>query len=610
MKHSNKILSGLFIINLLFILVGNICGKNSEFIRENRNVPIPDTLIRNSPIKTKEFNLELIPPSTGVQFYKDGIVFLSSSKFDEKMIENQISFGKLDARYAVLKDTLLENKQVFSSDKPFPYPCESVTFSRDYNIMYFTRFSDKAGVEQIFEAKYSPTKGNEGNWTLSENPLSLCSDKSIYTHPTLSADGNLMIFASNKQGTIGGMDLFVSQKKNGVWGEPKNLGDAVNSTANEIYPFLDQENNLYFSSDGVNGYGGYDIYVCKFKSNTWEKPINLSAPINTKADDIAFTLSRKDGKSGFYSVRQNSGRRSHQLYMISLNASRNDTLLSLSQYFTRPDVSQMVILVLEPAVQATDKVTQTASVTRGEKDIITYRVQFMTSFNPKTRSQITVAGTDYKVFEYLFSGAYRLCVGEFSSLSPAIELQNLLRKNDYMQANVVAFKNNIVSLDPALLKEQPGLNKVTVLEEKKVTDAAPVISANQKAVADLNKDKPEAAIKKTETAKVTTQPEVKKTEEVKTPIPEPSVKKDVVVFRVQIITNNSPKGSYKITLGNKTFNTFEYQYAGAYRTCVGEFSTLSLATEFQKSCRQSGYPQAFVVAFRNNVRSTDPSLFK
>ena len=87
-------------------------------------------------------------------------------------------------------------------------------------------------------------------------------------------------------------------------------------------------------------------------------------------------------------------------------------------------------------------------------------------------------------------------------------------------------------------------------------------------------------------------------------------KEDEVIYRVQILANIKPVGSYALTIGENTYQTFEYLYMGGYRTTVGEFSTLSEATKFQNQLRQSGYNNAFVVAFKNGVRSTDPSLFK
>ncbi len=86
--------------------------------------------------------------------------------------------------------------------------------------------------------------------------------------------------------------------------------------------------------------------------------------------------------------------------------------------------------------------------------------------------------------------------------------------------------------------------------------------------------------------------------------------KDVVVYRVQILTTGKSKPGYTIPIANKNYSTYEYFYKDAYRIAIGEFSTLAEAKKFQNECRQNGFPQAFVVAFKNNIRSTDPELFK
>lgn len=84
---------------------------------------------------------------------------------------------------------------------------------------------------------------------------------------------------------------------------------------------------------------------------------------------------------------------------------------------------------------------------------------------------------------------------------------------------------------------------------------------------------------------------------------------DNVVYRVQFTTVSKPKGSYDVTFAGKKYKTFEYRYSGAYRECAGEFQSLSQASVFQKIVMKNGYPDAFVVAFKNNIRSTDPGLF-
>jgi hypothetical protein len=598
----------------IFLLVSFTFKNDLAGISGNSNNSISaDTSLAKTRIKVTAFDLKIIPPSSGIQYYRDGIVFLSSSKFEEKMVSNQISFWKTEARYALLKDSIIENKQVFSPSLSFPYPCEAVTFNRDYNTMFYTRFSKSYGTVKIYKATYSQSEGKPGFWSFDESPLNFCEDKYTYTHPALSADGKLMIFASDRPGSIGGMDLFASQEKGGSWSEPVNLGDAVNSTSNELFPFLDSENNLFFSSDGVQGYGGYDIYVCKFKSNTWDKPINLSLPVNTRYDDVAFKIDRKDGKSAFYTVKQNTGEKTAQLYRVQFESNNPDSLLTLSQLLTKPDISRMVILVLEPAVQATDKKAETAesktSGSTGGKEMVTYRVQFMTSFNPRTRSRISVKGTDYDVYEFLYSGAYRLCISEFTTLAPAFELQNYMRKNGYPQANVVAFKNNVLSLDPELLKVQTNTSGLPSDDKNSIPGPPDTVKPPEKVLSGLAKEQKESETRKIDTTKIAA-PLNNEKSTVKTVTSGNVQKTDLVVYRIQFLANDKPKGTIKVTVNGKIFESFEYYYAGAYRYTLGEFSTLSAATDFQKSVRQAGYPQAFVVAFKNGTRSTDPLLFK
>ena len=86
--------------------------------------------------------------------------------------------------------------------------------------------------------------------------------------------------------------------------------------------------------------------------------------------------------------------------------------------------------------------------------------------------------------------------------------------------------------------------------------------------------------------------------------------KDGIVYRVQFASSTTSKGSYNITVGGKNYKTREYLYSGAYRSAAGEFKTLAEAMAFQNLMRKSGFAQAFVVAFRNNTRVTDPALFR
>jgi tetratricopeptide (TPR) repeat protein len=128
------------------------------------------------------------------------------------------------------------------------------------------------------------------------------------SHAFLSEDGNQLIFASDRPGGFGGLDLYVSHKTNGDWGPAVNLGREINTQFNEDRPFLiNNGKTLFFSSQGHENIGGYDLFRSDLQSNgLWSKPKNLGYPINTPDDDIFF-MPVGDGKSGYYSKYKETG---------------------------------------------------------------------------------------------------------------------------------------------------------------------------------------------------------------------------------------------------------------------------------------------------------------
>lgn len=128
------------------------------------------------------------------------------------------------------------------------------------------------------------------------------------SHGFISEDGNQLIFASDRPGGFGGLDLYVSRKVKGDWGPATNLGPEINTQFNEDRPFLiNNGKTLFFSSQGHENMGGYDLFRSDLQSNNlWSKPKNLGYPINTP-DDNFFFMPIGDGKSGYYSVFKESG---------------------------------------------------------------------------------------------------------------------------------------------------------------------------------------------------------------------------------------------------------------------------------------------------------------
>lgn len=127
---------------------------------------------------------------------------------------------------------------------------------------------------------------------------------------SMSADGNMIYFSSNRKGSIGGTDIYsVKRLPNQEWAEPINLGVNINTGHDEESPFIHPDGKtLYFSSDGHHTMGGYDIFFSEWddSNNEWSHPKNIGYPINTAHDDIHFSLSADGTKIYFSSVRKDS----------------------------------------------------------------------------------------------------------------------------------------------------------------------------------------------------------------------------------------------------------------------------------------------------------------
>lgn len=137
--------------------------------------------------------------------------------------------------------------------------------------------------------------------------------------PSLSPDKNALYFSSNRTGGYGGKDLYVSYRVNGKWMPAENMGPDVNTAGDELAPFIHADNQtLYYTSDGLPGYGGTDIYVMhKMADKNWKKPENLGYPINTKENEGSLFVAA-DGKTAYYASDRADTKGFLDLYKFTL----------------------------------------------------------------------------------------------------------------------------------------------------------------------------------------------------------------------------------------------------------------------------------------------------
>ena len=185
-------------------------------------------------------------------------------------------------------------------------------FTKDGLTIYFTRNNYLEGKrgrnsEGITLIKIYKAKLINNVWSNIEE-LPFNSDNYSTAHPALSADEKTLYFASDMPGTLGQSDLFkVSINEDGTYTTPQNLGPKINTEGRETFPFINDENEIYFASDGHPGLGGLDVFMSKIDSKgSFTEVINLGADINSPKDDFAYIIDTKS-RVGFFTSNKDGG---------------------------------------------------------------------------------------------------------------------------------------------------------------------------------------------------------------------------------------------------------------------------------------------------------------
>ena len=305
-------------------------GKNKEaekwLEKFNELMNNSQTIDSTSTVqKTLKFEIEEIPTEPeysnfGVGFLENSVVFASTRSDGTLYKWNNKPF--LDLYTAELDETgSFENIELFSKNINTKMHESNAIFTKDGKTMYFTRnnyLNGKKGKDanKVSNLKIYKAEFINNEWT---NVTDLPFNNADYSveHPALSPDEKKLYFASDMPGTIGSFDIFVVDiLEDGSYGTPKNLGENINTAQREQFPFISNNNELYFASNGYNGFGGLDIYKSTISNDVYSKPLNLGNTINSNLDDFAFVLTKKDDK-GYFASNRNSSARNDNIYKFT-----------------------------------------------------------------------------------------------------------------------------------------------------------------------------------------------------------------------------------------------------------------------------------------------------
>ena len=329
------------------------------------------------------------------------------------------------------------NEDYLNSNVNTKYHEGLASFDNEGN-MYLSR-------ESFYENQYvkDPNSNNIisllGIYKISENDnnavaLNINSSEYSVKNPSISADGKTLYFASDKPGGFGNFDIYRGDiDTNGDVKNVENLGQKINTEGQEMFPFIGNENNLYFSSDSQLGLGGLDVFFTKEVDGKWASARNVGIPVNSNADDFAFSINESNGE-GFVSSNRSGGKGSDDIYSIKRLVPICDVLLTANVLDSKTK------LVIESATTSvSDKDGNIASTKTSSKEGI---AEFMLVCEEKGKLIVSKEGYNSKIVDLEISSE------EFTSIDIMLDPIEKIIVAEKIELNSIYFdfeKSNIKS---------------------------------------------------------------------------------------------------------------------------------------------------------------------
>jgi len=246
----------------------------------------------------------------GVAFLDDNnVVFTTPVDENSNNSQTDLFVGEIDEKGEIV------NKEPIQGMKAFKKVSKTgVTYSNDQKTVYFSAKKHKKRKNKNKAQLFKATIDSLGNWINIEK-LPFNKKKFSAGEPSLSKDGKKLYFASDRPSSYGGTDIFVvSINEDGTYSEPTNLGDKINTSGDEVTPYITDNNILFYSSNGrEDGYGNLDVYATEIFSNMASEPLHLESPVNSINDDFAYIVNSKN-KGGFFSSNRLQGQDNNDMY--------------------------------------------------------------------------------------------------------------------------------------------------------------------------------------------------------------------------------------------------------------------------------------------------------
>ena len=278
--------------------------------------------------KGKKFNVQNLDINSEVSDFggtlKNGKLYITSARNNARREYGWNEQPFLDLyEFTVEDDGTYQNESLLGNDINTKYHEGVVAFSPDGNTMYFSResfYEKQYQKDSLSNTRFSvlnlfkATKSGS-DWS-NVQPLPFNSNNYNTDHPSVSADGKTLYFTSDMPGGFGQGDIYKTTiNSDGSFGEAKNLGQKINTEGREMFPFISDNGTLYLSSDGHLGLGGLDVFYTKEIDGKMSKIRNVGLPVNSNADDFAFSINEESGE-GFISSNREGGKGSDDIYGI------------------------------------------------------------------------------------------------------------------------------------------------------------------------------------------------------------------------------------------------------------------------------------------------------